>query len=62
MVSGKAWNRRGAVIGGASLAGIFLRLVAQLRDARMAEQRVVVEGHLGVERHHAVLGDHQPFG
>src|SRR5262249_27477495 len=38
-----------AAVGGAGLARILLRLVAQLRDVRAAEERVVVEAHLGVE-------------
>ena len=47
-----------AAVGGVGLARIFLALVAQLRDVRAAEQRVVVERHLGVERDEVlVLGD-----
>ena len=38
------------------LAGILLRLVAQLGDAGPAEERVVVEAHLGVERQQHALG------
>ena len=42
------------------LARILLAAVAHLGDLGAAEQRVVVERHLGVEREHAiVLGDHQ---
>ena len=49
-----------AAVGGLGLARVFLRLVAQLGDVRPAEQRVVVEGHLGVERQQvALLGDDQ---
>ena len=39
-----------AAVGGLGLARVLLRLVAQLGDLRPAEQGVVVEAHLGVER------------
>src|SRR5690625_3081717 len=45
---------------GFELHRIFLVFVAQLDDVRMAEQRAVVEAHLGVERDHpAATGDNQ---
>ena len=49
-----------AAVGGLGLARVLLRLVAQLGDLRPAEQGVVVEAHLGVERQDApFLGDDQ---
>ena len=48
------------VLGGFELGRVFLGLVAHLFDLGMAEQRVVVEVHLGVEREHvAGAGDDQ---
>ena len=44
-----------AAIGGAAFARVFLALVAQFRHLRVPEQRVVVEGHLGIERQDAVV-------
>ena len=45
---------------GLGFARILLGGVAHLGDFRPAEHGVVVEGHLGIEREHAVvLGDHQ---
>ena len=42
------------------LGGVFLALVAHLLHVGVAEQGVVVEGHLGVEGDHVALGrDHQ---
>ena len=39
---------------------LFFRFIAQGGDILVAEQRVVVECHLGVEGHHpAILGQHQ---
>ena len=47
-------------LGGGDLAGIFLALVAHRDDVRMAEQRVVVEAELRVQRQHpAVRGGDQ---
>ena len=49
-----------AAVGSVGLARVFLALVAQLGDVRAAEQRVLVERHLGVERDEVLfLGDHQ---
>ena len=39
-----------AAVAGEGLARVLLRLVAQFGDFRPAEQRVLVERHLGVER------------
>ena len=48
------------VLGGLRLARILLRGIVHVGDVVAAEQRVVVERHLGVEREHAVvLGDDQ---
>ena len=48
------------VLAGLELGRVLLVLVAQLRDVLVAEQRVVVEVHLGVERDHvAGAGDDQ---
>ena len=48
-----------ADIGKATVIGIafarILALVTQLRDLRAAVQRVVIERHLGVERHNGLL-------
>ena len=47
-------------LGGFEFRGIFLRLVAQRLHVLVAEEGVVVEVHLGVERHHlARPGHHQ---
>ena len=49
-----------AVLGGLELGRVFLVRVAQRLDLLVAEERVVVEVHLGVERQHlAVAGDDQ---
>ncbi len=48
------------VLRGLGLARIFLGVVPQLAHLGPAEQRVVVERHLGIERQEpAVLGQHQ---
>ena len=48
------------MLGGLDLGGILLVDVAQRLDVLVAEQRVVVEVHLGVERDHvARAGDDQ---
>jgi hypothetical protein len=48
------------VAGRLELGRVLLVLVAQLLDVLVAEQRVLVEVHLGVEgQHPAVAGDHQ---
>jgi len=46
------------VLGSLGLARILLRGVMHVGDAGTAEQRVVVERHLCVERKHAVVLDH----
>ena len=46
------------VLGGLRLARILLRGIMHVGDAVPAEQRVVVERHLGVERKHAVVLGH----
>ena len=46
------------VLSGLRLARILLRRIVHVGDVATAEQRVVVERHLGVEREHpVVLGD-----
>ena len=46
------------VLGGLDLARVFLRMIAHVGDVAAAEQGVVVERHLGVERQHAVVLRH----
>ena len=40
---------RELMLGGFDLGGVLLIEIAELGDIRMTEQRVVVEGHLGIQ-------------
>ena len=49
-----------AAVGGSEFRGLFLGLIAQFLDIRMAIQRVVIEGDFPIEGDHLVVfGDHQ---
>ena len=45
-----------AVLGGLNLERIFLRNIAQFANVGMAEERVVVEGQLGIESEKPAIG------